>query len=75
LAQELAGHVVDWDFGEVSPVQRKTFMSLSASLFSVGFATTAVAQAPAQPLFATTKVEGTSAGLFYFGRIRMKACR
>jgi len=38
----------------------KTLITLSIALFTVGFSTTAMAQAPTQqPMFATTKVEGT----------------
>ena len=38
----------------------KTLTTLSIALFTAGFATTALAQPPAQqPTFATTKVEGT----------------
>jgi hypothetical protein len=41
-------------------MQSKTLITLSAALFTAGFATAAMAQAPAQPpMFATTKVEGT----------------
>ena len=45
-------------------MQNKTLITLSAALFTAGLATSAVAQAPAQPaaqqpMFATTKVEGT----------------
>src|SRR5215471_20376331 len=38
----------------------KTLITLSIALFTVGLSTTAMAQAPTQqPMFATTKVEGT----------------
>ncbi|MGB6817549.1 MAG: MBL fold metallo-hydrolase [Pseudolabrys sp.] len=45
-------------------MQNKTLITLSAALFTAGLATSALAQAPAQPaaqppMFATTKVEGT----------------
>jgi hypothetical protein len=49
-------------------MQNKMLITLSAALFTAGLATSAVAQAPApapaqpaaqQPMFATTKVEGT----------------
>ena len=45
-------------------MQNKTLITLSAALITAGLATSAVAQAPAQPaaqqpMFATTKVEGT----------------
>src|SRR5262245_47815310 len=45
-------------------MKRHKLITLSAALFSVGLATTAMAQAPAQPaaqapMFAATKVEGT----------------
>ena len=45
-------------------MKNKTLITLSAAVFTAGLATSAVAQAPAQPaaqqpMFATTKVEGT----------------
>jgi glyoxylase-like metal-dependent hydrolase (beta-lactamase superfamily II) len=45
-------------------MQKQMLITFSAALFTAGLATTAVAQAPAQPaaqppMFATTKVEGT----------------
>jgi hypothetical protein len=41
-------------------MQIRNLITLSVAVFAAGFATTAVAQAPAQqPMFATTKVDGT----------------
>ena len=41
-------------------MQIRNLIALSVAVFAAGFATTAVAQAPAQqPMFATTKVDGT----------------
>jgi hypothetical protein len=46
-------------FAEVPPMHIRSLITLSAALFAVS-ATTAMAQAPAQqPMFATTKVDGT----------------
>jgi glyoxylase-like metal-dependent hydrolase (beta-lactamase superfamily II) len=47
-------------------MQRNPLITLIAALFTAGFATAAAAQAPAQqPVFSTTKVEGTD-GVYIF---------
>src|SRR5215510_7189743 len=51
--------------GEVPPMDKR-LITLSVAIFSACCATTAMAQAPAQqPMFATTKVEGTD-GVYVF---------